>query len=193
MLPAMGRLHALVLRCSASAWASAALWLATVATLALLLHLGAEFAAVTAGAEPLDLQDGLDAEDALAQVARYSSASRRLYALFAALDVVFPLVGGLATASAAAFLARRAWPSAAAWLTARGGFLLLLAPTLFDWLENAAALILVFGAARSAPALALVAFKQGKLATLQATWVVLATLAVVAGVRAARARWRGAA
>lgn len=178
-------LNTLILKCSRSLWAFVAMWLGSTLSIAVLLWIGVAFAAATEGLQPFDLQDDLTVDQALAQLPRYTAESHRLYVLFAAVDFAFPLVASLASAAAAAFLLRHGLPAASAWLEARRGLLVLLLPTLFDWLENVAALAFIHLGSAPSPALAtlLVVFKRLKLGSLRVLWALLVLLAVVAVVR----------
>jgi len=147
---------------------------------------GAQFKAVT-GHEPFDLQNGLTRADIAAQLADYTPASRQAYALFAAVDFAFPLLGSLFLGGLIAFLLRNALPSVYAWVTARRLLALALVPALFDWAENVAALLLINLAPGSdALATALLIFKQLKLISLAATQVVVGLLLVAWLIRLAQ-------
>jgi hypothetical protein len=178
-------LHSLLLRCSRSLWAFVAIWLGSTLSIFVLLRIGVAFAAATEGLQPFDLQNDLTVDAALAQLPRYTAESHRLYALFAAVDFVFPLVASLASAATAAFLLRHGLPSVYARLEARRGLLVLLLPTLFDWLENVAALAFIYLGGTPSPPLAtlLVVFKRLKLGSLNLLWALLMLLTLVAVVR----------
>lgn len=164
----MTSLHALILRASRSLGAFLALVLGFSLLLTALLRIGTAFATVTAGHLPFDLQNNLSVDEITAQLPRYTDASRSLYGLFALIDTAFPLVGGLMTAAAAAFLTRRASPDVYTRVEARRGFLVLITPTLFDWLENVAILAAIFTYPPGARPLftLVVVFKKLKLASL---------------------------
>lgn len=164
----MPRLQALLLRFSRSPLAFIAAVLVFCLSFYGLFRITHAFAAVTGGFQPFDMQNGLDVAGVLAQLPLYTDDSRRLYAWFAATDFVFPAAGGLVFGGAAAFLMRHAMPSVYAWFEARRGFVLFLLPTLFDFLENLAALTVIFLVPSPSQALAtvLVGFHQLKLGTL---------------------------
>jgi hypothetical protein len=176
----MTRLHTLILRTSRSLGAFLALALAFGLLLIALLRTGDAFARVTSGYRPFDLQNGLGVENIATQLPLYTDASRRFYALFALFDAVFPLVGGLMTAAAAAFLTGRTSPVTYARIEARRGFLAFMLPTLFDWLENIVILVTLFAAPPGIRVLwgMLVAFKKLKLASLAVSQVAVLSLAV---------------
>lgn len=148
------------------------LFLAFVLSFALCLWLlrvvGEQFASVTQGYLPFDLQNELTRAQVGDQLSAYTSASRLWYWLFAVVDFAFPLLGGLFTAPAVAFLIRQIWPVLYAQITARHGFVYFTLPTLFDWLENTANLLLInlYPPLWAEAANAMLAFKQFKLATL---------------------------
>ncbi|HYO70652.1 MAG TPA: hypothetical protein VEU33_31695 [Archangium sp.] len=164
----MSRLQGLLLRVSRSPLAFIASVLVFCLSFYGLFRITDAFAAVTGGFQPFDMQNVLKVDGVLAQLPLYTDDSRRLYAAFAATDFVFPAVGGLVVGGAAAFLMRHGLPSVYVRFEARRGFVLFLLPTLFDFLENVAALAVIFLAPPPSRALAtiLVGFHQLKLGTL---------------------------
>ncbi len=164
----MSWLQGLLLRCSRSPLAFIAAVLVFCLSFFGLFRITAAFAEVTGGFQPFDMQNALDVDGVLAQLPLYTGDSRRLYAWFAATDFVFPAVGGLVVGGAAAFLMRHGLPSVYARFEARRGFVLFLLPTLFDFLENVAALAVIFRAPPPSQPLAtiLVVFHQLKLGSL---------------------------
>ncbi|MCE7982339.1 MAG: hypothetical protein DYG89_14180 [Caldilinea sp. CFX5] len=173
----MKRLHQLILRCSQNGWLFLGALLGFALTLFALLQVGERFAAVTQGAEPFDLQNGLTLTAIFAQLPTYTDQSRRLYLLFTLIDYLFPLCAGLWVAGAAAFFVRHTLPVFYQRVVERRGFLLLLLPTFFDWAENltSAALIYLAPTAHWLATLVLLC-KQAKLATLNVTQGVLLLL-----------------
>lgn len=137
------------------------------------------------GAPPFDLQHLLSLADIADQLPRYTDGARRLYGLFVAVDMAFPLLASLFLASICAFLLRRGPPALYQRLVAGGWLTLLLLPAVFDWAENLAALTLVLGGTAWMPAsLLLIGAKALKLiATISVQLLVLA-LVVLAGGRA---------
>jgi hypothetical protein len=178
----MTYLQGLILRCSKSPLAFLAVFLGFNLSFFALFRIAEAFAGATGGLQPFDMQNELTVEEVLAQLPHYTEASRRLYALFTVTDYVFPVLGGLFVASVGAFLLRHGLPSAYAWLEARRGLVVFLLPTLFDWLENVAALPVVFGAAPPSQSLAtlLIVCKKLKLGSLFLSWTAIALLALVA-------------
>jgi hypothetical protein len=112
-----------------------------VATVLLMLA-GEAFRDVT-GFDPFDLQNSPTADEIRAQLASYPDAATGRYLVFAAIDVVFPLVGALLLASVTAACVRRASPGVYGRALRSHLFLLFLVPTLFDWTENVFAVWLV--------------------------------------------------
>jgi hypothetical protein len=152
-----------------------------------LFRIAEAFSAVTGGLQPFDMQNGLRVEEVPVQLSRYTDASRRLYALFAVVDYLFPLAGGFFVASSGAFLLRHGVPAAYAWLESRRGLVVFFLPTLFDWLENVAAIAVIFPAAPPSSAFTtlLIVFKKLKLGSLFLSQGTLVLLALWLGVRKA--------
>lgn len=151
------------------------LFLAFVLSFALCLWLlrvaGEQFASVTQGYLPFDLQNELTRAQIGEQLSVYTAASRLWYWLFAVIDFAFPLLGGLFTAPAVAFFIRHISPNLYAQITARHGFVYFTLPALFDWLENIANLLLInfYPPLWAEVANTMLTFKQFKLATLVIT------------------------
>ncbi|MBL8045811.1 MAG: hypothetical protein JNL09_04675 [Anaerolineales bacterium] len=147
----------------------------------LLRVIGAQFASVTQGHLPFDLQNELSRAAVSEQLSVYTSASRLWYWLFAAVDFAFPLLGGLFTAPAVAFLLRHTQPRLYAQLTTRHGFVYFTMPMLFDWLENIANLLLInfYPPLWAEAANAMLTLKQFKLITLFITQGALVMLFVI--------------
>jgi hypothetical protein len=179
-------LNRLIVRTSSSPLLFVAATLVMVATLAAILRIGAGFPAVAGGAEPFDLQNGLTAADVLRQLPGYTDEARRQYALFTAIDYVFPFAAGLFLAAVIAFCLRRSFPRVYAALEARRLLPVLMLATLFDWCEN----VLVLAAIQSWPdtpaalATAIVVAKRLKLACVFLSQGLAAFLLLVTAVRA---------
>lgn len=186
----MARLSALIVRISASGPGFAlVLAVAAGALFGLLLPIGAAIAALTGGLPPFDLQNSLEAGQVFAELPAWPPAAFRLYYAFAAVDFVFPLAAGLAVAAVAAFGLRRLSPRAFGGAQRRSLFALLLAGTVFDWLENLGALAVVtaWPTELEPAAVLLVAAKRAKLAAVTAQNVVAGGL-LLAGLAASGAR-----
>jgi hypothetical protein len=174
----MGTFHNFIIKISNTG----KLFLTFVVNFALCLWLlqviGAQFAAATHGHLPFDLQNELSRAAISEQLSVYTDASRLWYWLFAVVDFAFPFLGGLFTAPAVAFFIRQIWPTLYAQITARHGFVYFTLPTLFDWLENTANLLLInfYPPLWAEAANAMLTFKQFKLATLFITQGALAAL-----------------
>lgn len=175
------RLQPVILAVSHSGPWSALALAGAVAALLLLQAIGGRIERVV-GAPPFDLQHQLSLADIAEQLPRYTDEARRLYGLFFAVDLVFPLLAALFLAAACAFLLRRGLPSLYQRLAAGGWFALLLLPAGFDWAENLAALTLVLGGTAWTPvALLLVGAKTLKLATTVAVQLLVFLLALWVG------------
>nr|ASV47055.1 hypothetical protein [uncultured bacterium] len=151
------------------------------------------FTAVT-GLPVLDTQNDLTAASAAEQIARYDDAARGAYALFAAIDYVFPAVASLLLAVIAHRLIavgpRRA---SGAPLVPPAAALLGLVPAVADYAENVALTGAVLTGGAPGWIAAGLAAKAAKLASLtgaQAALGLLTLLAVVGA--AARLRRRSA-
>ncbi len=175
-------LNGFIMRISASGRLFLAAAVVACVSLAALIGIGAGFRAVSGGALPFDLQHDLTAEQVLAQLPGYTVQARRQYALFTAIDFVFPLAAGLVLAAGAAFCLRRAFPATYASLVQRQLFPLLLSASLLDWCENVAAItaITAFPDTTAAMATALVVAKDLKLTFLAFTQALTLLLALAA-------------
>jgi hypothetical protein len=183
----MLRLQGLLLRFSRSPLAFIAAVLVFCLSFFGLFRINQAFAVVTGGFQTFDMQNDLDVAGVLAQLPLYTGESRRLYAWFAATDFVFPAAGGLFVGATAAWLMRHGLPSVYARFEARRGFVLFLLPTLFDFLENVAALTVIFLESPPSRPLAtiLVGFHQLKLGTLILGHGTILVLALLLGGRKA--------
>jgi hypothetical protein len=187
MLSALNRL---IVRTSSSPMLFLAATVVMVATLAAILRIGASFPAIAGGAEPFDLQNGLTAADVLRQLPGYTVEARRQYALFTAIDYVFPFAAGLFLAAVIAFCLRRSFPGVYAALDARRLLPVLMLATLFDWSEN----VLVLAAIQSWPdtsgalATAIVVAKRLKLACVFLSQGLAVLLLLVTAVKSLRGR-----
>jgi hypothetical protein len=114
--------------------------------------IGGQFAAATSGLKPFDLQPTLQATDIPAQLPRYTSESRRIYARFFAVDFLLPLAAyGMMVLLWVRLLARAApgWYARSPWVA-----LFPCLPMLCDWGENLAFLGLILAWPRELPWLA---------------------------------------
>ncbi|HZG69055.1 MAG TPA: hypothetical protein VEZ12_20145, partial [Herpetosiphonaceae bacterium] len=91
----MERLNDLIIRRSHRWWPLLATGVAGLASFQLLVLIGERFAAMTGGYRPFDLQNPLALGEMLQQLPRYTQASRTLYWLFIAADMVFPVAAAL--------------------------------------------------------------------------------------------------
>jgi hypothetical protein len=177
----IGGLNRLIIRISCSGWLFIATTVVFVTSLGALMQIGEAFPAVAGGAQPFDLQNDLTTAQVVDQLRAYTDDARRQYFLFTAIDYVFPLAAGLFLAAIAAFCLRRSFPEAYALAAGRSLFPLLMAGTLFDWVENLAALaaILSYPEVSTGLATALVVAKRLKL-TLVVTVQLLVALLLLA-------------
>jgi hypothetical protein len=178
------RLQQLILAVSRSAPWSALVLAGAVAALLALQEIGARIERVV-GSPPFDLQHRLSLAEIAEQLPRYTDEARRLYGLFFAVDMAFPLLAALFLAGACAFLMRRGLPAHYQRLAAGGWFSLLLLPAAFDWLENLAALTLVLAGTAWTPAgLLLIGAKALKLATTMMVQLLVLLLSLLVAARA---------
>lgn len=181
----MTALQNLIVLCSKKMPAFAGLVIVFGLSIFLLTRLSQDFAAVTNGHEPFDMQNALSLEDLTSQLADYSPASFSTYWLFTATDFVFPFAGGIFIAAITAFALRQIAPTFYEALLARRGLLLMLAPTVCDWLENLS-IVLVLTTHPNSPAgllSSVLVFKAFKLTTLMIAQTLMALLLVSVGVR----------
>ena len=132
----MQGLNDLIMRWSRGWWRLLAAVVAGLLSFELLVLIGERFAAVTGGYRPFDLQNPLSLVEMLRQLPRYTAASRTLYWLFIAADMVFPVVAALPLALLLAKALRgvnRAWAASA---LRRGLALTPFLAAVLDWIEN---------------------------------------------------------
>lgn len=132
----LARVNRFIISCSESWWKVLLLFVAQMSTFQLMNRITARFPDVTADDIPFDMQNDLTAPAIFEQLAGYSDEAFRLYYQFQALDYLFPVFAGLFLASLFAFGLRHAAPGWYAIASARNLLVLMLAPTLFDYLEN---------------------------------------------------------
>lgn len=175
-------LNRMIVGLSSQPWAFVAVLSIAVATLLTLFRIGSAFAMEAGGNLPWDLQNGLKSADVSVQLAQYSGAARRLYGVFFALDMIFPLAGGLVFAAIIAFGLRQTSPALYLRVDQMNLWPVLLIATAFDWAENAAALSLIAGDGSDLGVLPelLVAAKHAKLVSLFAIQATAALLLIAA-------------
>lgn len=132
----LGKLNRFIMGCSESWWKFLLLFLGFNATMFGLQQITARFPAVTAGDIPFDMQNELKPAQIFAQLDGYTEQAFELYAIFQAIDYVFPVVAGLFLAAVCAFALRHASPALYQTAADKNLFLLLLVPTAFDFMEN---------------------------------------------------------
>jgi hypothetical protein len=180
----LGGVNRLIIRISGSALLFVVATIIATGCLMSLTRIGQSFPAVSGGAPPFDLQNGLTAGQVLQQLAGFTEGARRQYLLFTAIDYVFPLAAGLCLAAAGAFGLRHGFPGFYAELARRNLFPLFLTGSLFDWCENVTALtaIMTYPDTSAGVVGALIVAKRLKLFFVFATQgLVLLLLLVAAG------------
>ncbi len=174
-----------IVRCSFSKVKFAALFIGFFGSLRALLFIGETFKVHANGAVPFDLQNELTSEQIFAQLANYADEAYTLYYVFTAIDYAFPLLAGLFLATIWAFVLCHCLPSWYEKFLQHNLFLLLLIPTVFDWMENVTLLtvILAYPEPLYGVAEAAVIAKKIKLATTvtaqASTLLILLTGAVI--------------
>lgn len=179
-------------RVSASWWRIGLLFIVQGLLLGGLFAIGERYTSVTAGFEPFDFQNDLTVSQLRGQLEAVTAESRQLYALFAAVDFVFPAVGALFFVTLSVKLLQvinSRWADA---VLQRRLWLLLAFTAVWDWLENIAFLVLIFGTGRSVPAWAAwaIRFKQLKLGFLSGAQWLLGALAISALLAWGVRRWQ---
>jgi hypothetical protein len=165
-------------------------WFASVLLFALsfqsLFLIGDQFAAVTAGYQPFDLQNPLAVATVLEQLPAYSAASRAIYWLFVLADTIFPALGVLPFA----LLLGRALRTLSPALAGRGLALVPFVVTLLDWVENVCYVLAIhlYPANVTIWATLGVALKNSKIGFGIISNLVILILALVAAVLWARQR-----
>ena len=188
----LGKLNGFIISCSQSWWKFLLIFLGQTGSLQLLARITRQFPAVAAGAEPSDMQNELTDGQIFTQLEGYTAEAFDLYAQFQLIDYFFPLFAGLLLATVCAFSLRIAAPRLYATAEQNNLFLLLLVPTLFDWLENISLLRVVTAWPEQAQLAANFAVwaKMGKLSTMSVAFAVTGALLLAAATSWARNRWQ---
>ena len=137
------KIQDLVIACSESWWKIALLIAGFGLTFGQLIAVTGEFPALALDTSlgeaivPFDMQNDLTPTQLFAQLAVWSEQSFARYSWFQAVDFLFPLVGGLMSATLAALGLRLLSPKYYSIAVAKKLFLLFFIATCFDWLENA--------------------------------------------------------
>jgi hypothetical protein len=178
------KLNQTVIRLSFSGWGFLLLFAGFLGSLQTLLWLGDRFLVQAGGNLPFDLQNSLTVEQMFAQLEHYTREAFYLYYVFAAVDVVFPLLGGLFLGAIWAFSLRQAKPKWYEIGIQKNLFAFALLGTLFDWVENLGllAVILAWPERLHNAAIIAVNAKQLKLITLYASQGIAVTLLLFAAV-----------
>lgn len=178
----LNRLQNLVIHTSRTWWLYLSVVVLFAGSLLALLRIGELFPAHAAGNLPFDLQNGLAAADVYPQIATYTAAARNLYYAFTLIDYAFPFFAGLFIAATATFAMRNSLPKWHAALAVRNLLPVFMLGTVFDWLENIAALsaIGLYPAESSWLPVLLVAAKKLKLVSVMTAQAVMLMLLVYA-------------
>jgi hypothetical protein len=105
--------------------------------------ISAEFAKVTHGYIPLDLQFPLTVDGIFEQLPAYTSASKRWYQIFVVIDFIFPPVASLFVVMLWGVTIKHYAQPLLLSLARRGWLLLPMISALLDWLENIGLLYVV--------------------------------------------------
>lgn len=130
------RINQFIVACSQSWWKVLLIFAGQFGTMRGLMTITEKFPAATAGDIPFDMQNTLQPEQIFSQLDGYTERAFVLYRDFQLLDYFFPLFAGLLLATLCAFFLRAASDHWYAVAVNRNLFVLLLIPTVFDWLEN---------------------------------------------------------
>jgi len=132
----ISRINQFIIICSQSWWKFLLIFLGQFGTMRILTSITEEFPLVTAGDVPFDMQNTLQSGQIFNQLEGYTERAFDLYMRFQAVDYFFPLFAGLLLATICAFSLRMASPRLYTAAGEKNLFVLLLIPTVFDWLEN---------------------------------------------------------
>jgi len=185
------KINQFVVNCSHSWWKFLLLLIGQMTTIGILINITKGFPALTAGHEPFDMQNSLTAPEIFTQLEGYTEKAFEQYAIFQAVDYLFPLFAGLVLATAGAFALRHAWPTFYVRAMQLKLLLLFLLPTIFDWLENINLLWAIISwpdRAELAANLA-VAAKMGKLASMNIVFATVGLLLIWAALRWVKTRF----
>ncbi len=172
----LAKINRFIINCSQSWWKFLLIFIGQFGTMQVLTRITKEFPLVTAGDVPFDMQNTLQPGQIFSQLEGYTDRAFDLYRTFQAVDYLFPLFAGLLLATVCAFSLRMASPRYYATAVNKNLFVLLLIPTVFDWLENLSLLRVITAwpqQAELAASLAVVA-KMAKLGSMGVAF--LATL-----------------
>ena len=170
-----------IIACSKSWWKFLLLVAGQIVTMGIMMGwINRDFPAVSDGNVPFDMQNNLTVEQIFTQLESYTDRAFDLYAIFQAVDYVFPVVAGLVLATVCAFGLRNTSAGLYAIADKRNLFLLILIPAVFDWSENLNLLCVIIAwpeqielAARMA-----VLSKQGKLASMNIGFAITGLLLI---------------
>ena len=179
-----------IVDCSMSWWKFLLIFLGFNATMFGLQRITAEFPAITAGDTPFDMQNDLRPDQIFAQLEGYTERAFELYTQFQIIDYLFPVVAGMLLATVSAFALRHASPEWYDTALRKNLFVVILIPTVFDFLENLGLLRAVTAwpeRAETAAQFAVLA-KMGKLTTMNISFAITGALLLWAAVSWLRRR-----
>jgi len=180
----MGALNNLVVLVSRSGWLFVISTIFAFGSLFIaFLPMNAVFEEII-GTQFFDMQNDLTVEQVFAQLPNYTESARGLYYAFSFIDFFFPFFASVVLGAAAAFALRHISDRWYGEIFQRNLFALFFIPTMFDWIENIAALTVIttYPEELTAVAMLLVIAKKGKLTTVVimqlVAWLLLAVAAL---------------
>lgn len=181
----MKRLNNLVVLTSQSGWLYLLSIVGTFGSLFVVFrNINAVMRDVT-GHELFDMQNALTVQQVFEQSRAYTTEAKQLYYAFSFVDFFFPFLAALFMAATAAFALRHGLPDFYRKMNSASLFALMFIPTLFDWIENSFALLVVssFPEELGTAASLMVLAKQAKLGSIIAVQLIVlaALLTSVAG------------
>ncbi len=181
----LAKLNSFIVNCSTSWWKFLLLFAGQIGTMQVLTRITDQFPAATNGDVPFDMQNSLSPADIYIQLEGYTDQAFDLYMVFQAVDFFFPLFAGLTLATVCAFALRHVSDKLYNIATAKKLFVLLLIPTLFDWLENINLLwvVLAWPDQVSLAANMAVLAKMGKLSTMAVAFLLIFALLIAAAIQ----------
>ena len=188
----MRSLNDLIIRWSRPWWPLLAAAAAGFGSFQVLRLIGERFAAVTGGYRPFDLQNPLSLAEIVEQLPRYTVASRTVYWIFIAADMVFPVVAALPLALVLAKVLRgigRPWAGRG---LQHGLALTPLLLAVLDWIENGffVATVALYPRDITAWATLALTIKATKVGLLALSNTAIACLVLYAAIRWLKARRR---
>jgi hypothetical protein len=138
------------------------------------------FRELVGGLQPFDWQQSLTQRDVFAQLPLYTATTRNLYLAHAYVDTIFPVFVGVFFGALAAFALRNGAPLAYDFLRRHGIFAMFLFSVPFDWVENAASLVLIYGYPRAPAGIAGLLIAANRVKLFAEPLIPIASAALVA-------------